>query len=75
VSFTGVTFENPPLDTLQVFDLIDRGMDPAAAVDWMHANGYPTIGLWYPSVQVVAFQWEYMALINGQWDIVLRVGA
>jgi hypothetical protein len=75
ISFTGVRFQNPPLDTLQIFDLIDRGLDPKAAVDWMHANGYPTIGLWYPDVQVVAFEWEYMAYINGQWDIVVRVGA
>ncbi len=75
VSFDGVRFMNPPLDTLQIFDLIDRGLTPAAAVDWMRANGYATIGVWYPDVQVVAFAFEYMALINGQWDIVLRVGA
>ena len=31
ISFTGVRFQNPPLDTLQIFDLIDRGLDPKAA--------------------------------------------
>jgi hypothetical protein len=75
ISFTGVTFQNPPLDELQIFDLLDRGLDPVAAIDWMHANGYPTIGVWYPAVQVIAFQWEYVAYIGGEWDIVVRVGA
>jgi hypothetical protein len=74
-SFDGFTFINPPLDELQIFDLLDRGMSPPDAVTWMHANGYATIGVWYPDVQVLAFAYEYVALINGQWDIVLRVGA
>ena len=66
---------NPPLDEVQIFDLLDRGMSPSAAIDWMHANGYATIGVWYPDVNVLAFAYEYIALIAGQWDIVLRVGA
>jgi hypothetical protein len=74
-SFDGVTFLNPPLDELQIFDLLDRGMSPPDAVNWMHANGYSTIGVWYPDVSVIAFAYEYVALINGQWDIVIRVGA
>jgi hypothetical protein len=24
---------------------------------------------------VIAFQWEYVAYIGGEWDIVVRVGA
>jgi hypothetical protein len=75
VSFSGVTFMNPPIEEVQVFDLLDRGFDPAGAVDWMHANGYPIAALWYPDPGVIAFTWEYMALINGQWDIIIRVGA
>ena len=74
-SFDGFTFLNPPLDELQIFDLLDRGMSPPDAIDWMHANGYATIGVWYPGVNVIAFAYEYMALINGRWDIVLRAGA
>jgi hypothetical protein len=75
VSFSGVVFINPPLNELQVFDLLDRGFDPPGAIEWMHANGYPDAGLWYPDPGVIAFVWEYMALINGRWDIIIRVGA
>ncbi len=74
-SFDGVTFLNPPLDELQSFDLLDRGMSPPDAVNWMHANGYSTIGVWYPDVQVIAFAYEYIAYIDGRWSIVIRVGA
>jgi hypothetical protein len=74
-SFDGVTFINPPIDELQIFDLLDRGMAPADAVNWMHANGYATVGVWYPDVQVIAFPYEYMAYVNGVWSIVIRAGA
>jgi hypothetical protein len=75
VSFDGVPFVNPPLDELQIFDLLDRGLSAPDAVDWMHNNGYATIGVWYPAVNVIAFAYEYMAFINGRWDIVIRAGA
>ena len=75
VSFDGVSFMNPPLDELQIFDLLDRGFSPADAIAWMHGNGYATVGVWYPDVSVIAFPFEYIAFINGQWDIVIRVGA
>ena len=42
---------------------------------WMHANGYPTIASWYSSVSVIGFTHEYMAYINGRWDLVLKAGA
>jgi hypothetical protein len=74
VSFNGVTFQNPPLDELQIFDLLDRGMSPQSAIDWMHGNGYATEGVWYPDVQVIGFAYEYIAFVRGQWDIVVRVG-
>jgi hypothetical protein len=74
-SWDGVTFLNPPLDTLQVFDLLDRGMDPQSAITWMNTHGYPTNAAYYPSVQVIGFSFEYMALINGRWDNVRKVGA
>lgn len=74
-SFNGVTFLNPPIDEVRVFDLLDRGFEPQAAIDWMNGNGYPTIAAFYPAVNVIGFQFEYLALINGQWDIVLKVGA
>ena len=74
-SFNGVTFLNPPLDELQIFDLLDRGMDPQSAITWMNSNGYPTQGAYYPSVQVIGFAYEYMAYVAGAWDLVLKVGA
>jgi len=73
-SFNGVTFSSPTLEELQEFDLIDRGMDPGDAVNWMNANGYPNSGLWVPGVIVVGFPFEYMAFIQGQWDLVVRSG-
>jgi len=75
VSFNGVPHTKPELDQLQIFDLIDRGMDPDAAIGWMNANGYPTVAVYYSSVQVIGFPFEYMALIQGQWSLVIRVGA
>ena len=50
-------------------------MSPPDAINWMQGHGYPTIAVWYPDVQVIAFQYEYIALIAGQWNIVVRVGA
>ena len=73
-SFNGVTFQSPTLEELQEFDLIDRGMDPGDAINWMNANGYPNSGLWVPNVIVVGFPFEYMAFIQGQWDLVVRSG-
>ena len=63
------------MEELRVFDLLDRGLDPQAAVDSTHANGYPTIASWYSSVSVIGFTHEYMAYINGRWDLVLKAGA
>ncbi len=74
-SYNGVTFLNPPLDALQVFDMLDRGMDPQSAINWMNSNGYPTQAAYYPAVQVIGFSYEYMALVNGAWSLVLKVGA
>jgi hypothetical protein len=74
-SFNGVTFTSPTVDQRQVFDLIDRGMQPQAAIDWMHANGYPTSAAYFPGVNVIGFQYSYMALVSGRWDLVIRSGA
>ena len=74
-SFDGITFLSPELEELRVFDLLDRGLDSQGAIDWMHNNGYPTIAVYYPSVAVIGFRHEYMALINGRWDLILKVGA
>jgi hypothetical protein len=71
----GYRFLNPPLDELQIFDLLDRGFAPQAAIDWMNSHGYPTAAAFYPSVLVIGFQYEYLALNGGRWDIVLKVGA
>ena len=74
VSFNGVTFVTPTIDALRVFDLIDRGMAPDAAIAWMNSNGYPTDGVWYPGPAVVGFPYQYIALVGGHWDMVIRVG-
>ena len=73
--FMGNQFSSPPLEVLRVFDLIDRGMDPDPAIGWMKSNGYPTVAVWYPSVAAIGFPAQYMALIAGSWELVLRVGA
>jgi hypothetical protein len=70
----GETYMNPPMDQLRIFDLLDRGFGPPEAVDWMHANGYPDAGLWYPVPGVIAFKYAYMALIDGLWENIIRVG-
>ena len=74
-SYDGIRFVSPELDELRVFDLLDRGLDPQSAIDWMHGNGYPTIAAYYPAVAVIGFQHEYMALVNGRWVSRLKVGA
>jgi len=71
-SVNGVRFLSPMPEWLRVFDLMDRGMAPQAAIDWMHGNGYQTTAAWFPSVQVLGFQFTYAALINGRWDLILR---
>jgi hypothetical protein len=74
-SFDGVTFVSPPIEALRLFDLLDRGLDPDGAIAWMKSNGYPSTAAYYPSVQVIGIPYEYIALINGRWDLVLRAGA
>ena len=69
---TMTTFVSPTIEELRLFDLIDRGMNPDAAIAWMHANGYPTIAAYYSSLGVIGVLYEYMALVNGRWDLVLR---
>jgi hypothetical protein len=75
VSFDGVRHTKPTLEQLQVFDLMDRGMSPDAALGWMNSNGYGTNAVYYSSVQVIGFPYEYLAYVNGAWEIVIRVGA
>ncbi len=74
-SFDGVTFQSPPLEILRTYDLLDLGYDPDGAINWMRSNGYPTAAVWYPSVAAIGFQFQYMALIRGAWELVVRVGA
>jgi hypothetical protein len=67
------TFVSPTIEELRLFDLMDRGMDPEAAINWMHANGYPTSAAYYSSIRVIGVPYEYMALsASGRWDLVLR---
>jgi hypothetical protein len=41
----------------------------------MHGNGYVTGGAYFPSIGVIGFPFEYVALISGQWALVRRIGA
>ena len=75
VDFTGIPFRSPLIEELRIFDLLDRGLDPDAAINWMKNNGYPTVAVYYPSVLAIGFQPQYMALVNGAWELVRRVGA
>jgi hypothetical protein len=67
------TFVSPPIEALRLFDLIDRGLNPDAAIGFMRANGYPSTAQYYPAIQVIGIPFEYMALVNGRWDLVLRL--
>jgi len=73
-SFDGVRHTKPTLEQLQVYDLMDRGLDPASALNWMNTFGYPTSGVYYANVSVIGFPFEYLALVNGSWQLVVRVG-
>jgi hypothetical protein len=74
-SSSGDVFSSPTLEEVRIFALLDRGFDPQAAIDRMNNNGYPTSAAYYPAVHVIGFPTEYMALVNGRWDLVVRVGA
>jgi hypothetical protein len=74
-SFNGVTFQSPPIEALRLFDLIDRGYDPDAAIRWMSSNGYPTQAVYYPQVLAIGLPYQYMALVANAWELVHRVGA
>jgi hypothetical protein len=73
-SFDGVLFQSPPLETLRVYDLLDLGYQPQAAIDWMRARGYPVTAVWYPGPIAIGFPFQYAALVNGEWELVVRVG-
>lgn len=75
VSYDGTPFLSPPIEALRLFDLMDRGMDPDSAIRWLAANGYPSSGQWYPSVQVIGIPHVYLAFVSGGWELVIRVGA
>ncbi len=73
-SFNGVTHVVPTLEELQIFDLLDRGFDPNAAIAWMGSHGYDTSAAYYPGPAVIGFPFEYLAFVNGQWEMVIRAG-
>ena len=75
-----VFFPSPDIEMLRIFDLLDRGFDPDGAIGWMQTHGYPTAALWYPPPEkaVIGLQYVYVAsrnkvIVNGTWDIVVRV--
>ena len=75
VAFGGTRFTSPLIECLRVFDLMDRGMEPTAAIDWMHSHGYPVAGAYYPvAYGVLGFDYVYLAFnpITKAWDMILR---
>jgi hypothetical protein len=75
-----VFFQSPDVEMIRLFDLLDRGFDPDGAIGWMRTNGYPTAALWYPPPEkaVIGLQYVYLAsrnkvVVNGTWEVVLRV--
>jgi hypothetical protein len=73
-SFLGVVFQSPPLEILQLFDLLDLGYEPNSAIDWLKSNGYATTAAWYPGVATFGFPHQYLSLVRGEWELVRRVG-
>lgn len=77
-SFQGELFLSPKLHTLQVIDLIDRGLSPGDAIIWLDGHGYPTDAQFYPGIVggVVGFPEAYISLeSNGRWNLTTRSGA
>jgi hypothetical protein len=75
--YLGVTpFISPALESLRLFDLLDRGLDPQGAIDWMNHNGYPTAAAFYSldggRNPVIGVQYQYLALVGGAWELVDR---
>jgi hypothetical protein len=75
--YLGVTpFVSPTLESLQLFDLLDRGFDPQGAIDWMNRNGYRTAAVFYSldggRNPVIGLHYQYMALVGGGWELVDR---
>ena len=64
----GIAFSTENKPTLSL-------MEPDGAIGWIRSNGYPTAAVWYPSVAAIGFPFQYMALIRGAWELVVRVGA
>lgn len=69
---TRTTFLSPTIEELRLFDLMDRGLTPQGAIDFLTANRYPTTAQYYPGIEVIGVPFTYMAYINGRWDLVLR---
>jgi hypothetical protein len=69
-------FTSPALESLRLFDLLDRGLDPQGAIDWMNHNGYPTAAAFYSldggRNPVIGVQYQYLALVDGAWELVDR---
>jgi len=75
VAFGGTRFTSPLIECLRVFDVMDRGMEPSAAIDWMHSHGYPVAGAYYPvAYGVLGFDYVYLAFNPNTkaWDMILR---
>jgi hypothetical protein len=80
VSFLGITIVSPPLEVLQLIDLMDRGLSPADAIAWQGGNGYSTAdAVYYPSIPntsgVVGYRAVYISLVGGGWDLTIRSGS
>ena len=78
VSFLGITIVSPPIEVLQLIDLMDRGLSPNDAIAWQGSQGYSTgDAVYYSDVAngVVGYHAVYIALGGGGWDLTIRSGA
>jgi hypothetical protein len=75
VSYWGEPYVSPTITVLQILDLLDRGMPAGDTIGWLRSHGYETDAAWYPDIEVFGFIYDYMALVEGHWHLVRRVGA
>jgi hypothetical protein len=78
----GTHYLSPEVESLRIMDLMDRGLLPGDAINWMKANGYPTIALYYPDLEVIGVTYQYFAGLDtsgsgrkshtGIWNLVDR---
>jgi hypothetical protein len=68
----GSGWVTPTLEELQIFDLLDRTVDPIPLIVWMNTHGYPTQAVYslagrFPAIQLPISD---IVLAGGGWNLV-----